>query len=45
MHRMTRETKMELKMAQITTLENGLVVRIDNFDDRDNALREAGLHD
>jgi hypothetical protein len=32
-------------MAQIATLRDGKVTRLDNYDDRDAALRAAGLGD
>jgi ketosteroid isomerase-like protein len=36
---------LELEMAQIATLRDGKVTRLDNYDDRDAALRAAGLGD
>jgi ketosteroid isomerase-like protein len=34
---------MELEMAQIATLRDGKVIRLDNYDDPDEALEAAGL--
>jgi ketosteroid isomerase-like protein len=34
---------MDLEMAQIATLRNGKVVRLENYDDRREALEAAGL--
>ena len=34
---------MELRSAQITAIRNGKMIRIDNYDDRDEALEAAGL--
>ena len=36
---------MEMKTAQIATLRDGKVTRIDNFEDRAEALEAAGLHE
>jgi len=33
----------EMRMAQVCTVRDGLVVRIENYTDRDEALRAAGL--
>jgi len=34
---------MDLRMAQIATLRDGKVVRLENYEDRDEALEAAGL--
>jgi ketosteroid isomerase-like protein len=34
---------MEMKMAQVATLRNGKVIRIDNYEDRAEALEAVGL--
>ncbi len=39
----TSGLKVEWQWAQINSIEDGLIVRIDNYDDRAAALREAGL--
>lgn len=36
---------MEIEWAQITTLRDGKIVRIDNYDERSTALEAAGLSD
>ena len=36
---------MEIEWAQITTLRDGKIIRIDNYDDRSKALEAAGLRD
>jgi ketosteroid isomerase-like protein len=37
--------EMEMKTAQVATLRNGKVTRIDNYEDRAEALEAAGLRD
>jgi ketosteroid isomerase-like protein len=34
---------MEMEMAQVATLRNGKVTRLDNYEDRAEALEAAGL--
>ena len=36
---------MEMEWAQISTLRDGKIIRIDNYDDRSKALEDAGLRD
>ena len=36
---------MEIEWAQIFTLRDGKITRIDNYDDRDDALEAAGLQE
>jgi ketosteroid isomerase-like protein len=36
---------MHMEMAQITTIRDGMVTRIDNYDDRGEALVAAGLRE
>jgi ketosteroid isomerase-like protein len=36
---------MEMKMAQVATLRDGKVIRLDNYDDRSEALEATGLRE
>ena len=36
---------MDMETAQIATLRNGKVTRIDNYEDRDEAIEAVGLRD
>jgi ketosteroid isomerase-like protein len=36
---------MEMKMAQIATVRDGKITRLDNYDDRAEALEAVGLRE